>query len=143
MDETKKRPLSAFFPVVPKRHKTQDKPAVHLAIVGYRQFNDYKLFCTVVDAFIASLDKKPASVISGGCRGADSMAERYAKEKDIPMDVLRPDPSLGIRGFIVRDKEIAKKCTHMVAFPSKEGSGTQKTIGFARNMGKPIREHWI
>jgi hypothetical protein len=119
----------------------EDSP-VHLAIVGYRNYNDYDSFSSIVDEYILRTPV-PACIISGGCVGVDKMAERYAEEYSIPMDVLKPNRSLGNRGFAIRDREIAKKCTHMLAFPSVKGKGTQLTIGFAQKLDKPVEIHWV
>jgi predicted Rossmann fold nucleotide-binding protein DprA/Smf involved in DNA uptake len=114
-----------------------------LAIVGYRYFTDYERFCRVVDKFIAE-HGRPYRIISGGCIGADQMAERYAKEHGIAVNVFEPNKSLpGNSGFAVRDREIARACTYMIAFPSPSGRGTQLTIKFARECGKEVAVEFV
>jgi predicted Rossmann fold nucleotide-binding protein DprA/Smf involved in DNA uptake len=114
-----------------------------LAIVGYRNYVDYAAFSLTVDSIILALGK-PDEIISGGCTGADRMAERYAKEHGITMTVLKPDERIKNNSrFAIRDKEIAKQCTHMIAFPSKLGKGTQLTIGFAEKQKRTVFVYWI
>jgi hypothetical protein len=116
--------------------------SILLAIVGYRKFNNYARFSKEVDDWIA-LHGKPETIISGGCQGADKMAERYAKQHSVPMQVLHPDKKRypnSNTAFAMRDREIAKACTHMLAFPSVHGRGTQLTIGFAKTHGKKVKQ---
>jgi predicted Rossmann fold nucleotide-binding protein DprA/Smf involved in DNA uptake len=49
-----------------------------IAVIGSRDFNDYD-FLSESLKFLSSND----TIISGGARGADSLAERYAKENQI------------------------------------------------------------
>lgn len=48
-----------------------------LAIVGTRTFNDYELLCKRVNEMQCY---GVTEVVSGGAKGADTLAERYAKE---------------------------------------------------------------
>ena len=114
-----------------------------LAVVGYRRFNDYKLFTQKVDEFILK-HGKVAKIISGGCSGADTMAEQYAKEHGMPFQAFLPDDRIKNNSkFAKRDKEIAQECTHLLAFPSTKGKGTQLTIGFAKELGKEVIIYWV
>jgi hypothetical protein len=48
-------------------------------IAGSRTFNDYELLKTKMDILLSNKDN--VLIISGGAKGADALAERYAKEK--------------------------------------------------------------
>lgn len=118
----------------------ESKP-VRLALVGYRRFWDYKLFSKHVDLLIEEIGR-PESIISGGCIGTDKLAERYAKEHEIDMVVLKEDRKrfpVGNMCYAMRDRQIARDCTHMLAFPSEEGKGTQLTIEFAKRLGRNVK----
>ena len=117
-----------------------EEPVI-LAIVGYRNFGNYDVFLKTVEEAIEEWGM-PASIVSGGCRGADKMAERFARERGIEVKVLLPNKRLhpyGSSRFVVRDRKIAEMCTHMVAFPSELGKGTQHTIAFAQKLKKPVK----
>ena len=60
-----------------------------LAIVGTRTFNDYKLLKKKVD----EINKKTKinMIVSGGAKGADKLAEKYAKENKIPTKIFIPN----------------------------------------------------
>lgn len=47
-----------------------------LAIVGSRELNDYSFFCNHVNEFIKE-HEPPELIISGGAKGADTLAKRY------------------------------------------------------------------
>ena len=49
---------------------------MNIGIVGYRHFNDYELFKKIVDQYVYL----GCTIISGGCTGTDTLAERYADE---------------------------------------------------------------
>jgi hypothetical protein len=114
---------------------------VILAIVGYRYYSEYTEFSKSVDEYIAEVGSTPKEIHSGGCRGVDTMGERYAKEHSIKMVVWKPnwDKYQGVAAFTARDKQIAEHCTHMIAFPSKKGKGTQITIKFAQQFKKQVK----
>jgi hypothetical protein len=57
-----------------------------LAIVGYRDYNDYDDFKKYMLDFIK--DKKISEIVSGGAPGTDTMAEKYATENKIPLKVF-------------------------------------------------------
>lgn len=57
-----------------------------LAIVGSRHFKHYKLFKSHLRKF--TKDKTIELIISGGADGVDTLAERYAKEKNIEILII-------------------------------------------------------
>ena len=60
--------------------------AIWLAVVGSRDFTDKVAFKRAVAAWIAA-HGTPTRIVSGGAPGADTLAERYAKESGIPCTV--------------------------------------------------------
>ena len=50
-----------------------------LAIVGSRTFNDYELLKDEVDKLLKKYNI--TEIVTGGARGADTLAEQYAKDK--------------------------------------------------------------
>ena len=109
-----------------------------LAITGSRKFNDYPAFVSAVDHL------SPASLVSGGAKGADAMAERYAHERGLPVKVFLPkfktDKSIPYhpRWYLERNKEIVDYSDHVLAFHDGKSKGTLHTINYARKTGKPV-----
>lgn len=57
-----------------------------LWVSGWRKLTDYKWFCECMKEAITMWgDETPVCVISGGAKGADLMAERWAAERSIPV----------------------------------------------------------
>lgn len=103
-----------------------------MAVIGYRYYNNYEHIKKELDDFVEKSGKPIDLIVSGGCVGVDLLAERYAKENNIPVLIFLPNLSFGKRGYAIRDQEIVNHSTHMIAFPSKQGKGTQITIQMAQ-----------
>lgn len=120
--------------------------AVCLAIVGSRTFQDQALFDRTMDEFVDQYGW-PSRVVSGGARGADTMGAKWARKHNIPLTELRPEwkDENGVfdRGAgIKRNTDIVRECTHMVAFPSRKGRGTQDSIRKAEKKGVFLMVKW-
>jgi len=104
-----------------------------VAIIGGRDFNDYKLLKSVCEKHQIS------TIVSGGAKGADSLAEQYAKEKNIQTEIYLPDWNKHGRsaGFI-RNTEIVDAADFIVAFWDGISKGTNHSITIAEKMDKPI-----
>lgn len=111
---------------------------MNLAIVGYRYFNDYNKFKTIVDNYIKE-NGVPEYIVSGGAMGVDTMAEKYAKEKNIKVKVFKPDwQKFGKAAGILRNTDIVANSTHVLALPSLKSVGTYDTINKAKNSNKSV-----
>lgn len=109
-----------------------------LAIVGDRNYKDYKKFTKRVDKFIEK-EGRPTLIVSGGARGIDHMAEKYAKKRKIPTKIFHADwKTFGKAAGPMRNVEIVNECTHVLAFLGEGSKGTASTIRIARNVHKPL-----
>ena len=78
------------------------------------------------------------------CRGADALAERYAAEHAVEMLVFKPKwKKDGPGAGIIRNTYIVEACTHMAAFPSHAGRGTQDSIRKAERANKPVHTYYV
>ena len=61
-----------------------------IVIAGSRGFEDYVLVERTLDDI---LDEQTDAVelVSGHAKGADLLAERFAKENDLPIHIIKPD----------------------------------------------------
>jgi predicted Rossmann fold nucleotide-binding protein DprA/Smf involved in DNA uptake len=102
-------------------------------VIGSRGITDYKLVKL-------SLDKlKILRIVSGGAIGADTLAARYAKERNIPIIEFKPDYARhGRTAPLVRDRLIVDEAEEIVAFWDGNSRGTKYTIDYARTMNKPV-----
>lgn len=85
-----------------------------VAIVGSRTFSDYDLLKNTLD------NQKKVDIgviISGGAKGADSLAERYALEKGIELNVMKPDwKNRGRAAGFLRNTDIILNSDYVFAF---------------------------
>lgn len=112
-----------------------------LGIVGYRNYNNYDEFKSYVSAYIAyintELNKPIISIISGGCKGTDTMAIKYAKENNIPYTEYKPqfEKYYGNKAYLERNTQIVNDSTHLMAFLHPSSKGTHDTINKAKKKG--------
>ena len=110
-----------------------------LAIIGSRQFDNFDVLTKNVPAGISE-------IISGGAKGADMLAERFADENKIPKKIFLPkfktDKAVKYHPsyFHIRNREIVDYADEVLAFMPEGGSkGTQSTISYAKKTGVPYR----
>ena len=108
-----------------------------LAVVGSRGYDDYeglnKVLSTLMTHHNISL------LISGGAKGADSLAERFAEENGIKTKIIIPDwAKLGKKAGPMRNSDIVKRADLVVAFWDGESKGTLDTIKKTKRANKDI-----
>lgn len=104
-----------------------------VAVIGSRTFTDKKLLEEELDKLNIEL------LISGGAQGADTLAENYARERNIPVLIFKPDYHRhGKGGPLVRNKEIVNHAEIIVAFWDKKSRGTKFTVDYAKNKQLPV-----
>lgn len=114
-----------------------------VVIAGSRHFNDYAVFCVVVDKYLSRIrNEYDLIILSGHCSGTDLMAERYAKENGLELEVFPADWSLGRKAGPLRNKQMVDVADFAIAFPSG-GPGTRSLIDLAKQKGIPLRIHNI
>ena len=105
---------------------------MRLALVGSRNFIDYKSFKLAIFKTLQEWNKDISDIkciISGGAKGADTLAEQFAREFNIETQIYRVDWKQYGRGAgLMRNTTIVNDSTNMIAFPSKFGKGTQDSI---------------
>ena len=98
-----------------------------VAIVGSRTFNDYNFLSRMMD----DLDEicSTEEIISGGAKGADSLAEQYAREHNIPITTFIPAwNKYGKGAGMIRNEAIIDATDIVVAFWDGQSPGTKNSI---------------
>lgn len=115
-----------------------------LAIIGSRDMVDVDLFNTEIDKWIHT-HGAPDEIVSGGARGADKFGEMYANKNKIKIKIFLPDYNKypGKYAPIARNTQIIEYSTHVLAFPSKKGRGTQDAMRKAEDLGKDVTIAYI
>lgn len=108
---------------------------MNIAAIGSRSFNDYNKLKEVLDTYLGQATR----IVSGGAKGADTLAERWAKENNIPTQIFYPDWNKhGKSAGIIRNKEIIKNADIVIAFWDGESKGTKHSISIAKQNGKEL-----
>lgn len=109
-----------------------------VVVAGSRSFADYSLLSRHLDDIAARFGI--AEIVSGCCRGADQLGERYAHEHGIPIrrfpaDWARFGRSAGYR----RNEQMAQYADACVCFWVARSVGTAHMIRLARQYGLRLR----
>ena len=121
---------------------------IKLIIAGGRDFKDYNLLQFETQRFLVENQFKPSEVtiISGKADGADSLGEIFANKYHFPIiespakwdDLDNPIRLIKTRrdgtkynalAGPIRNEEMAKIATHLIAFFDGSSSGTKSMIG--------------
>lgn len=106
-----------------------------LAVIGSRAFANTRLMAETLDA----LRDQITEVVSGGARGADSLAERWARKNDVATRVFLPDHKRYRHPYHHRNRLIAEHCDKLLAFWDGSSTGTRYTIDYAKRIGRPVK----
>ena len=92
-----------------------------------------------VDALEQYLPSGVSELISGGAKGIDACARRYAEEKGIPLTEILPQYGRYGRGAPHRrNAEIVARAETVVAFWDGCSRGTESVIALCRKTGKAV-----
>ena len=127
---------------------------MNIAIVGGRDFNDYKLMKKSVMDLCLTKRYNPSKVkagqineradlsvtiVSGGAVGADTLAEQFAKEFGFKTLIFKPDwEKNGKSAGFKRNKDIVNNADIIFAFWDENSKGTADTIKFATEQKKEL-----
>lgn len=83
---------------------------------------------------------KVSLIISGGAKGADTLAKKYSNDNNIELLEFIPDwDKYGKSAGYIRNVEIIDNCDCVVAFWDGESKGTQHSINIAKKKNKKIK----
>ena len=115
---------------------------MRIVIAGSRGFEDYALLEQTLEHI---LDKQiePVELVSGHAKGADLLAERFAKENDLPIHIIKPDwKTYGRAAGPIRNRQmlnyVMEELSLVVAFWDGKSKGTKNTIDTAKSLGIPV-----
>ena len=113
-----------------------------LLVVGSREFQNYTLLSYYLDKEVDG--RKDICIVSGGARGADSLAKEYARHhkleyKEFPAEWNKYEKRAGF----LRNEEMHKyiserKEKKIIAFWDGSSKGTQHNFGLAEKYKNPI-----
>ncbi len=112
-------------------------------VVGSRSFDDYNFMQQQLDYFL--VNHKDIVIVSGGARGADRLAERYAKEHGYQLKIFYAKwDEYGKSAGYRRNEEMHQFISQfnkrgVVAFWDGESSGTKQNFILSSKYKNPIK----
>jgi hypothetical protein len=121
--------MSTFIFIIPQTIGGNMK----IAIIGSRDFDDYDLLAKTLSDYSIDL------VVSGGAKGADALAERYALLHNIETLIFKPEYKLYNRGApLKRNLQIIDASDFVIAFWDGKSRGTKHAIDYASSQNKQV-----
>lgn len=112
-----------------------------IVVSGCRYFENYDIAKEYIDMCIKEIRQKYKLVfLSGCCKGADLLGERYAKENGFEIEYYPADwDTFGKSAGPERNLQMAKNCDYVICFWDEKSRGTASMISLAKKLNKPIR----
>jgi hypothetical protein len=116
-----------------------------ILVCGGREYNDRERVRNILDAVLEGIRSagKDAVIIHGNARGADLLADQYAREKSLKVLSFPADwNTYGTRAGPIRNKQMLDegKPDAVIAFPG--GTGTRNMVILAKRYGIPVKEYF-
>lgn len=110
-----------------------------LAVIGSRGINDAEFIVSKLDQLC--FEYQVTTIVSGGAKGVDSIAEGWAKDNGIETLIFKPDyqtyaPSIAP---LMRNETIVAECDYLIAFWDGRSRGSEFTIKAAKSAGKLLK----
>lgn len=109
---------------------------MRLAVVGSRGFEFYDILKVVIDELRTIYPI--TTIVSGGAKGADYLAEIYAAEHDLKLDVYPADWSKGRGAGYIRNVDIWNNSDLGVAFWDGKSKGTAHSFKISEKQKKKL-----
>ena len=114
------------------------------AIVGSRSLVDATLVTHQLDLIFSDIDRQRTTVVSGGAKGIDTIARKYAEAYKMDFILFKPyhlvdtQAQYSPKYFFVRNKQIVDNCDTLIAFWDGESNGTKHAIDYATKRNKEV-----
>jgi GH18 family chitinase len=106
------------------------------AIIGSRSFNNYDL---VLETLL-EYENTITLIVSGGAKGADTLGERWAKEKNKEVLIFYPEwDKYGKSAGFRRNKDIIENSDIVFAFWDGVSKGTKSSIDLSNKLNKELK----
>lgn len=115
---------------------------MNLLVCGSRSFTDYNLLVQTLNGFVAR--EKPESILllSGGARGADTLAECWLWEHYQNGKLERHPPDYekyGKQAPLIRNTEMVSRADYVIALYNGFSRGTLDVINKAKRAGLSVK----
>lgn len=108
-----------------------------IAIIGSREgFSESFIRCELWSIGIDHI--KDCTIITGGARGVDTYAEKWAEDNFLETIIIRPDNPTIKKDYILRNFKIVDMSDYVIAFWDGESRGTKSVIDYATKKNKKL-----
>lgn len=114
---------------------------IKVIVAGCRNYNNYEEAKSIIDFYLSKICiNNEIVILSGGCRGADSLGEKYASEKNYKIERHQANwGKYGKKAGPIRNEKMASLCDFVICFWDGKSKGTKNMIAFAKKYNKPLR----
>ncbi len=116
-----------------------------VVIAGCRDYENYEEAKAYIDYCISEIKNIYTLIfISGGCRGADSLGERYALENGYKIERYPAEwNKYGKSAGPKRNEKMAKIADYIICFWDGKSKGTKSMVRLAMRFNKSLRIKYI
>lgn len=109
---------------------------VGIIIAGGRDMNSSEFTFPHIEEFLKRFKNQEITIISGGARGSDHQGELYAQQKGLKLEVRLADWNrYGRSAGPIRNEEMVKRASALLAFWDGKSPGTRNMIDLAKYYG--------
>ncbi len=114
---------------------------IRIVVAGCREYCNYEEAKKFIDFCICEIRYRYNLIfISGNCKGADKLGERYAEENGFLQEYYSAKwDKYGKSAGPIRNREMAKACDIAICFWDGKSAGTKSFIKYVKQLGKPIK----
>ena len=126
---------------------TTPTETIGILVAGSRDCTDYPMFCDQMDKLTAGMDLQNVTVISGGARGADTLAERWCRDKHVQNIVMpadwKPNGVYDPHAGYVRNDKMHERLREFdnrtcICFWNGESRGTKQNFATSERLGENL-----
>ncbi len=112
-----------------------------VVVAGCRNYNNYHEAKLFIEHCISNIKKEHTLIfVSGGCKGADMLGERFASENNYPVERYPADwKTFGKAAGPIRNRKMAEVGDYIICFWDGQSRGTKSMIDYANDIGKPLK----
>ncbi len=112
-----------------------------IVISGSRNYLNYYEAKEYIDYVTKDLMKKYNLIfISGTCKGADALGERYAKENNYKIEYYPAQwEKYGKKAGPIRNRQMAEVADYIICFWDGKSLDTKSMIKYSKEINKPLR----
>ncbi|MBQ2676529.1 MAG: DUF2493 domain-containing protein [Clostridia bacterium] len=108
-----------------------------IVVGGCRDYNNYFVFKEFMAECLSKINSENIIILSGHCSGVDQMAEKYAQEHKLPLEIYPAEwGKYGRAAGPKRNQIMVENAEIVIAFWDRKSKGTKNLISCAEKSGK-------